>query len=726
MTAVKWESNDTSHRATLRSAGEFSTESYRRKSVTKGVEMILGKHESNDGVLKVQSLVFDKEHFETQADAKKWMSENLTDTDKEYDSRSGKPLDSKGISEVGISKRITMLQSAGGASGGISKDAGVSSPDASQLALINTFTRSPKTADEVAIFPVLACNDIIDRDTDQFTAETVSGFMELAGPLSPIGKSFMVGHDYRSLPVGRIFDGAAEKIEGVNWLKLWTYMPNTEQYKSYLENVDFGIYWAVSVGVMLGGATCSVGAEHEWGWHPYVCSQGHMKGERYAASDAVGSVYDMAEPTEDGALCWRKLQDPQDFYELSQVYLGAQYYAAYSDKVAGAVSKSFEQGGPDMAAGLALYESDAKILSLTAEEAAQLPQLYPADSKIAAAHDEGIEIKELDDGSRQWTDSEGLVWEFSVEGEELCLGKAADDEDEEDDVETEEEDDESEEEEDDTDDKDPTAEDATDKLLVVTRAVELVVAKAAAGDDDEGMEQALVTGIDTAVDLGIAALGAGDNAAAVGYFCAAYDLLGQEYGALLDDVEQEVMGGAPEEEPTLDNLSEPNTEVTEVKTKAEVLRAVRAAKLPSEYIEAVASAEDVQKAIDAVLGMSSDRIAELSKSVLELTPKAALGDSYLKTLRTDALHWYTMANKQPDSDKGVDVAQFEKMLDLCGDNEELLKAQGETYRDLARAKFPEAVRRSTHPNAGVNDRGEVAASPTLTASGSAAVKRIHN
>src|SRR5206468_5503893 len=103
------------------------------------------------------------------------------------------------------------------------------------------------------VFPVLACNDIIDRDIDQFTTKTVRGFLDLEGPLSPLGKSFMVGHNYSALPVGRIFDGKVAAKDGVTWLKLWTYIPNTPQYQAYLEYVDFGVYWAVSVGVMLEG-----------------------------------------------------------------------------------------------------------------------------------------------------------------------------------------------------------------------------------------------------------------------------------------------------------------------------------------------------------------------------------------------------------------------------------------------------------------------------------------
>src|ERR1044072_6666354 len=45
-------------------------------------------------------------------------------------------------------------------------------PTAEQLTKINLYTRSPKTADEVACFDTWSCNDQLDRDLDSFTAAT--------------------------------------------------------------------------------------------------------------------------------------------------------------------------------------------------------------------------------------------------------------------------------------------------------------------------------------------------------------------------------------------------------------------------------------------------------------------------------------------------------------------------------------------------------------------------
>lgn len=722
MTAATWESNDTGHRAVLRTAGEFDTGAFRRKSISKGVEAIMGKHSSNDSVLKIQSLVFDKDHFETVGDARKWLSDNSS-VDKEYDSRTGTKLDSKGISEVGITKRLTMLQSAGGAVGKAA-EGGVRQPTAEQLRMINTLTRSPKTASEVAVFPVLAANDIIDRDVDRFTPDTIRGFMDLEGPLNPVGKSFMVGHDYSKLPVGRIFDGGAVEEDGVNWLKLWTYMPNTEQYKSFLENVDFGIYWAVSVGVMLGGATCSVGEPHEWGWHPMVCSAGHMKSERYDALSS-GSMYDMPDTNDAGVLCWRNLEQPQDFYELSQVYLGAQYMAAYDEKVAGAVSKSFDMGGAEMAKGLELYESDAKILTLTADEAAELPHPFPDGSKIAKAADAGTEIEDLEDGSRKFTDEDGLVWVFDANGDETCLGKAADEDDEDDDDEADADEDvdddsdaddaEADDEDDEEDDTEKSPQEVAELLGKVSSGFDVLETKAA---NDPGVDPAVVSGAGDAIDLAVESIGTGDYASAYGYLCAAWDLIADSCDPLLDNVIASVGAPDPEEEPTLENMDPEEGEVKQ----ADLLKAVRTAKLPGEIL---ASAAEPGADLGIVLNLAAKSIRDLEAKVLELEPMAVMGERAIQEKRADAIHWYTMATKEADSDKGVDTTKIERLLTLCGTNAELIEEQRDMYRDLARAKFPEAVRRSTHPDAGIGERHEVSAPDLTAAPGENGATRIH-
>lgn len=621
-----WDTNDASHRAVLRLVSEFRADSFRQKEHQGGVILILGKHDSDNTVLRVQSVVFDKEKFPTQADAKEWLSDNTTTVDKTYDSRSGTKLDAKGIKGMGgINKRVVAVHAAAD-TGELS--AAVAAPTDDQLAVINTYTRTPKTADQVAIFPVLACNDIIDRDQDQFTPETVRGFMELEGTLSPLGKSFMVGHNYSSLPVGRIFDGESMKKDGITWLKLWTYIPNTPQYQAYLENVDFGVYWAVSVGVMLGGAECSVGKAHDWSWHPYFCSRMHMKGQSYDPNSEETDDWGDPVPDEGGQMCFRKLIDPQDFYELSQVYLGAQYMAELDKGVGGkakaALSKGFGVSGTHDAADLF---RTAHILTLDSKEAEVLPPIFPANTKASAAAGSGIAIKRTDEGIFTWKDAEDLVWEFDPSSEEeLCLGKSSDDE----------------------------------------------------TDEVESEE------LDTPDDTG-------------------------------EGVQDDTGEGAQEEEPDSETDEEDDL------SKTAVVAAAKKALLPSSLIQ-MAEGASGDGLVDLLKGVST-RIIELETRVTELTPKAAAGDQFLKELRADTLHWYVMSQQTAGGDtKGVPTASIERMLDLAAGDVELSKELNKQYKEMARARFPESVRRSSFPDDANAQLLLPDASPQVDTEG---VRRIH-
>lgn len=684
MSAAKWESNDSGHRAVLRAASEFTLDSFRSKKHVKGVSLILGKHSSDSSVLQVQSVVFDKEVFETSADAKRWWADNSSAVDKTYDSRAGTPLDSKGIAAAGITKHFTSVQLAADSGSNIAK--AISIPTTEQLAKINMFTRTPKTADEVSVFPVLACNDIIDRDMDRFPPETVAGFAALQGPLSPIGKSFMVGHDtrgtngYSGMPVGRVFDAAAVAEGNVNWLRTEVYIPNTDQNKSYLENVDFGIYWAVSVGVMLGGAMCSVGEPHEWGWHPYICSKGHEKGQRYDPTEEAAGLWELAQTDDSGVLCWRDLVDPQDFYELSQVYLGAQYMAEFDKNPArdSLIDKAASFGG-------------IKVLSTPKDVVLPVAVAYPEGGKFAVAREAGLDIQLTEDGSSRYKDSDGLVWTFDPSSlEELCLGRVNDDA-----VLT------SEEKEVSTEARlEILTENHAESVKRIARM--MAVAKQAPDEGDETTND-LVAALDALIDQIMDALDAGDADTADALLIAADTVVDELMDTLGLIDPDEGTGSETVDEPTLDNI-DLSMEVEEV-PKAAVLSAVKLLKFPPAVEEAVTAGEE-KDAVRIALSAAAEELTKAQGEIDKLATKAALGDSYVQSLRADALHWYTMSQRDPQQpEKGVDATRIERMLTLCGDDIDLIKSQIDLYRGLAREKFPEAVRRSTFPE-DVNDRGE--------------------
>jgi hypothetical protein len=317
-----------------------------------------------------------------------------------------------------IDKKFTAMKAAEGDG---NYEGGLFSPTDDQLAKINQFTRSEKSANDVVCFSTLSCNDILDRDLDRFTTECVQDFAKLPGNLSPIGKSFMIGHDYEKLPVGRIFDATTKKIDGSTFLSNDVYLPNTPANKDYIDNVDYGVYWAVSVGVMLGDSSCAV-CSKEFSGYGHWCVDGHEKGLSYDPNSTETDDWGWPEPvspSQKGAvLCSRNLFAPSDFYELSQVFLGAQYYAE--------LEKGATFGSIIKAA------SKRPIVNLAAKEAKELP-LPEVNEKLSQARRDKHEVITQSDGTQTWTDSAKMVWVFDPEESEvLCLGTSNESEETED------------------------------------------------------------------------------------------------------------------------------------------------------------------------------------------------------------------------------------------------------------------------------------------------------
>jgi hypothetical protein len=127
--------------------------------------------------------------------------------------------------------------------------------------------------------------------------------------------------------------------------------------------------------------------------------------------------------------------------------------------------------------------------------------------------------------------------------------------------------------------------------------------------------------------------------------------------------------------------------------KAAVIQAATVARLPHTVIEKAAGAEG--NGLVALLAASAEEIKGLTARVEESASKAALGDVYIKTLRSDAIDWYTKAHATGNG--GVNVDMLNKMLDRLGDDAELITSIIDENKALAQAKFPEAVRRSSFP-----------------------------
>jgi len=210
---------------------------------------------------------------------------------------------------------------------------GISSgvPDAQELEMINTYSRSKLAAEDVYTFSLVLCDNDIDRDFERFEERTLQALAELF-----VGKTGISDHEWKSgNQVARIYrceyqtQQGRKTADGRDYacVKAWAYILRNEENAVLIADIDGGIKREVSVGCAVSKATCSVcGADY--------CTCGHRKGESY-----------------NGDVCVVVLDEPTDAYELSFVAVPPQRGA-----------------GVTKAAGATLYKSDSEQAPPTGED----------------------------------------------------------------------------------------------------------------------------------------------------------------------------------------------------------------------------------------------------------------------------------------------------------------------------------------------------------------------
>jgi hypothetical protein len=353
--------------------------------------------------------------------------------------------------------------------------------------------------------------------------------------------------------------------------------------------------------------------------------------------------------------CLRGFKQAQDMYELSQVFLGAQYFAAL-DKSAG-VSKSVTAG----------------FSSLSAEKAKELP-MPEENPKVAEARKAGTLVVE-DDGTLSWTDANKIAWTFdpSDDSDPLCVGRSDEDSDEA----------KSNDEDGEEVDDDGGHEDSDGQLD-----------SGSEGDSEEGSSDE---------DAGSSSEGSGDP----------------EGGEPDGDpaVEGESESGSSEalsvedaDEDEEDSESEGDDVVTSDADDED-----DAEEDEDTDTDDDASDGTDDKSVNGVVNVKSVLVlfSSLDKQSLEgkspkeilrtlalhtegLEKDAAAGREYVQQLRADALAWYVKASMVPGS-RGVKTAGFEKMLDRIDGDMDLLKEVIEEQKELAQKRWPvvQSVRRSS-------------------------------
>ena len=198
----------------------------------------------------------------------------------------------------------------------------------SKLDKINRFSRRELKEEEIYSFPVILCDNEIDRDLEKFTVESLK---KLAAMF--VGKTGIFNHDPKGEnQTARIYetevvtdpDRKTADGEQYTYLKANAYMVRTSSNADLIKEIDAGIKKEVSVGCSVGKEVCSIcGIDRKNGG----CF--HKKGKTY-----------------NGRLCFRLLKDPIDAYEWSFVAVPAQKAAGVTKRCHGPENEksSPEQG----------------------------------------------------------------------------------------------------------------------------------------------------------------------------------------------------------------------------------------------------------------------------------------------------------------------------------------------------------------------------------------------
>ena len=182
--------------------------------------------------------------------------------------------------------------------------------DKKTLDMINTFTRRPLTEEEVYVFPVILCDNEVDRDGERFSDEALEKLCRLF-----VGRTGIFDHKPDAgNQNARIFHtelvSDPERItkagEPYKYLKAQAYMVRTDENRNLIAEIDGGIKKEVSISCTAAERKCSVcGGE----------SCAHIRGKYYG-----------------GKLCHTVLGGITDAYEWSFVAVPAQVNAGVTKR----------------------------------------------------------------------------------------------------------------------------------------------------------------------------------------------------------------------------------------------------------------------------------------------------------------------------------------------------------------------------------------------------------
>lgn len=185
------------------------------------------------------------------------------------------------------------------------------------MAKINVHTRKELSKDEVYAFPVILCDNEVDRDNERFSIDSLNVLKEMF-----VGKTGIFDHNPKGEnQTARIFDTEVKTDkskktsigEDYTYLLAKAYMIKTDKTENLISEIEAGIKKEVSVSCKIDSEICSVcGAD----MRVKPCS--HIKGRTYGKK-----------------FCHTILEKPTDAYEWSFVAIPAQPNAGVSKEFSG-------------------------------------------------------------------------------------------------------------------------------------------------------------------------------------------------------------------------------------------------------------------------------------------------------------------------------------------------------------------------------------------------------
>lgn len=182
--------------------------------------------------------------------------------------------------------------------------------NAEELSLINKYSKKELIEDDVYVYPLIICDNNIDRDKEYFSIQDLEKLKSLF-----LGKTMIVDHNwkaggqhsriYKTELIATQTVSTNPDAEAYYQLKGWAY--TLKKNDVLIDNIEAGIYKEVSAGFSVSDFQCSICKNSYFDIEN--CS--HIKGRNYTIQ---GKQVE----------CLLRMRDPSDAYEVSFVAVPAQ------------------------------------------------------------------------------------------------------------------------------------------------------------------------------------------------------------------------------------------------------------------------------------------------------------------------------------------------------------------------------------------------------------------